>query len=200
MKIAASVPLPHDSEELRSRLTLLGTAWVMVSFQLTGNELVKDLRPYIFTEYCDYLLGKHVWGLTALGSDGRHFGNPSWTLLLQYEHEIRAQAYSMMETRGVPLDQALKQAWCDQTTRDRYFLTPLALEQRRRPMDRDHRDDGARPHKKSKTEKRNEKKAAMTKGEQRSPRAKAKALVSPLVARLRHLMVRRSALTSIPRG
>ena len=89
MKTACSVPLPRDSEELRSRITLLGTAWVMAAMHQTSNPLLKDLRPHIFTEYCDYLLGKHVWGLAAVGSDGRQMAHPTWTLLLQYEHEIR---------------------------------------------------------------------------------------------------------------
>ena len=46
-------------------------------------------------------------------------------------------------------------------------------------MDRDHRDDGSRPHKKSKTEKRNEKKAAMTKGAPKESKGKGKGLGKP---------------------
>ena len=44
MKTACSVPLPQDSEELRSRITLLGTAWVMAAMHQTNNPLLKDSR------------------------------------------------------------------------------------------------------------------------------------------------------------
>ena len=58
MKTACSVPLPRVSEELPSRITLLGTAWVMAAMHQTSNPLLKDLRPHIFTEYCDYQMQK----------------------------------------------------------------------------------------------------------------------------------------------
>ena len=141
MKTACSVPLPRDSEELRSRITLLGTAWLMAAMHQTSNPLLKDLRPYIFTE-C---------------SDARQMAHPTWTLLLQYEHEIRAQAYTLMETRGVRLEDAFRQAWCDQTTGDRHFLTPLALEHRKRPEPTGS-DDHNRPPQLSKKQRKAEEK------------------------------------------
>ena len=133
MKAASSVPLPADSEGLRARLPLLGTAWVMASYMHTANPLVKGIHSFVFTEYADYLLGKHVWGLTAKGSDERQIAQPSCTLLLKYEHEIRAQAYSGVQTRHTGLEEALPSAWCDQTVRSGYFVSPLALEHLKRP-------------------------------------------------------------------
>ena len=62
MKAASSVPLPSESEGLRARLALLGTAWVLASYVHTAN-------PFI--ECADHLLGEHVWGLTAKGCDER---------------------------------------------------------------------------------------------------------------------------------
>ena len=100
MKAASSVPLPSDSEGLRARLALLGTAWVMASNMHTASPLVKVIRPFVFTEYADYVLGEQVWGLTAKGSDEGQIVHQSWRLLLQYEHEIRAQANSSMQ-RGI---------------------------------------------------------------------------------------------------
>ena len=62
-----------------------------------------------------------------------------------------------METRGVRLEDAFRQAWCDQTTRDRYFLTPLALEHRKRPEPTGS-DDHNRPPQLSKKQRKAEKK------------------------------------------
>ena len=62
-----------------------------------------------------------------------------------------------METRGVRLEDAFRQAWCDQTTRNRYFLTPLALEQFKRPEPTGS-DDHNRPSQLSKKQRKAEKK------------------------------------------
>ena len=194
MKTACSVPLPRDSEELRSRITLLGTAWVMAAMHHTSNLLLKDLRPHIFTEYCDYLLGKHVWGLAAVGSDGHQMAHPTWTLLLQYEHEIRAQAYSLTETRGVRLEDAFRQAWCDQTTRDRYFLTPLALEHRKRPEPTGS-DDHNRPPQLSKKQRKAKRRRKSRLRCRRKAMVKARASGSCLAVCLTRLTARRCVST-----
>ena len=133
MKSATSIALPRNYEELRARLALLGTSWVLASYSQTANVLVKGLRPFLFSEYADYLLGKHVWGLTAKDAGGLPIADPTWALLLQYEHEIRIHAYFLMDQKAMSLDIALRQAWTDETVRGRYFITPLALEHRRAP-------------------------------------------------------------------
>ena len=61
IKTTAKTALPANSEELRSRITLLGTAWIFTSFQQAANHILKDIEPSIFITYLDYLLGKHVW-------------------------------------------------------------------------------------------------------------------------------------------
>ena len=93
MRTRPTVPLPQNSEELRIRLGILGgAAWVMCGMSQTRNPLLADLSPDLFSEYADYLLGEHVWGLTAHAADGKVVGAPSWALLLSYEVEIRSKA------------------------------------------------------------------------------------------------------------
>ena len=135
MKTQSSVPLPKDTEELRARIALLGTAWVFTSFQQTNNKILTNLTPFVFNSYVEYLLGEHVWGLTAKTADGTSFAGPSWTLLLSYEHEIRSHAYSLVCNEGMSLDVALKLAWEDEIIKGRYFVTPLMLQPVRRSYD-----------------------------------------------------------------
>ena len=134
MKTQSSVPLPVDSEQLRLRISIMGAAWVFTSFQQTGNKILANLDPTIFDTYVNYLLGEHVWGLTAKGADGSTFGGPSWALLLSYEHEIRSHAYEEA-IKGTPLASALRMAWKDETIKGRYFATPLALQHTKRLLD-----------------------------------------------------------------
>ena len=135
MKTQSSVPLPKDTEELRARIALLGTAWVFTSFQQTDNKILANLTPFVFNSYVEYLLGEHVWGLAARTADGTAFAGPRWTLLLSYEHEIRSHAYSLVCNDGKSLEVALKLAWEDEIIKGRYFLTPLMLQPVKRSYD-----------------------------------------------------------------
>jgi hypothetical protein len=135
MKTQTTVPLPRDTEELRARISLMGTAWVFTSFQQTGNKVLENIDPFVFSSYVDYLLGVHVWGLVAKGADGSTFAGPGWPLLLSYEQEIRAYAYSLVCNEGVPLKDALVKAWQDETVKGSYFVTPLALQSTKRHLE-----------------------------------------------------------------
>ena len=128
IKTSARAALPNNSEELRARITLMGTAWIFTSFQQTANHLLKDLDPSIFISYLDYLLGKHVWGLRCKAANGETFGGPSWHLLLSYEHELRVEAYSLMCNEHYTLKAAFASVVKDLDLKGRYLITPLALE------------------------------------------------------------------------
>jgi len=52
---------------------------------------------------------------------------------LQYEQEIRARASYDMTHKDRLLEKALKAAWVDEAVKGRRFITPLALEHRKRP-------------------------------------------------------------------
>ena len=132
VKAQSTVPLPTTTEELRLRISILGAAWVFTSFHQTANRIVKDLDPFLFTAYTEHLLGEHVWGLTAKRADGAQVAGPTWTLLLSYEHELRSHAYSLVCNEGRSLKEALNLAMRDSVIKDRFFVTPLALESMKR--------------------------------------------------------------------
>ena len=60
VKSQAKVPMPTNSEELRARLGVLGTAWMFAAFQQTNCNYLVNLTPQLWQEYLDYLLGDHV--------------------------------------------------------------------------------------------------------------------------------------------
>jgi hypothetical protein len=127
VKTTSTVPLPSGSEQLRERITLLGTAWMFVGLKHSHREYLRDLSPQVWVEYLDYLLGRFVYKLAAVNSQGEEISWPRWTQLLQYEHAIRSAAMKRVQG-GVPLGEALRAAWNDPVVKERYFTTPIALE------------------------------------------------------------------------
>ena len=92
VKSAVTVAMPTNSEELRSRITVLGTAWMFAGFQQTSCRYLAGLSPQLWQEYLDYLLGDYVHLLAARDEHGQAVGQPSWQLVLSYELEIRREA------------------------------------------------------------------------------------------------------------
>ena len=131
VKVGAKVSLPKDPEEFRRRITVLGTAWMFVSFQQTHKAYLKGLTPQTFTEYLSYMLGEYVMGLSAKDAAGNQMAYPPWSLVISYEHAIRCKAISLVK-KGALLKDALKQAWEDPLTKERNFTTPLCLESGRK--------------------------------------------------------------------
>ena len=136
VRVGSKVSLPRDTEEFRKRITLLGTAWLFVSYQQTHKRYFSGLTPQMFNEYLSYMLGEHVLGLTAKDSGNRSFAAPPWPLILSYEHAVRSKAM-MLIRKGSTFKDALKAAWEDPIVKERHFTTPLCLETggRKRPAD-----------------------------------------------------------------
>jgi hypothetical protein len=94
--------------------------------QQTNRDYLKDLKPYVFQEYLNYLLGEHCIGLVSGGSVGAAVSTQTWDLVLAYEQEIRFEMTSKI-MKGASLESALRAAWADPVVKERYFTTPLAL-------------------------------------------------------------------------
>ena len=85
--------------------------------------------------YLSYMLGDYVMGLGAKDASGTSMAHPPWSLVISYEHAIRSKAMNLVK-KGATLKDALKQAWEDPITKERYFTTPLCLESsRKRPAE-----------------------------------------------------------------
>ena len=127
VRVGAKAPLPQGPEDLRKRLTLLGTAWLFTALQQTHKQYLKGLDPQLFQEYVNYLLGEHVYGLVAKDSSGSSLAGPSWPLVLAYDQAVRSKAIQLVR-KGAAFKDALKTAWEDAVVKERNFTTPLCLE------------------------------------------------------------------------
>lgn len=130
IKVDTKLALPSGTEELRARVTLLGTAWLFAAFANPHREYLKGLSPQVFQDYLSYLLGEYVYGLKSAAVAGASPVYPSWELILTYEHELRKKALKLIRT-GARLAEALATACADSVTKERNFTTPLQIAPKR---------------------------------------------------------------------
>jgi len=133
------IPLPASPEALRRRLSVLGNALIMISLKHTNQTALQGLDPGFFDKYKAYLLGDHVLNLTASNDKGEVSISPPWHLILAYEQAIRKKAcYDLNNGTFATFAVALQSAWKDSVTKERHFVTPLALSSiLQSPRDRD---------------------------------------------------------------
>ena len=60
LKRATTVPLPTSTEEFRTRINILASAWQFCSYQQTQNLIFTNLSPQVWVEHSDYILGEEV--------------------------------------------------------------------------------------------------------------------------------------------
>ena len=118
---------PKTGEELRQRVKLLGHTYLFAQLKFPNRHELRNIGPNLFNKYADFLLGEHVMGLQAKDSRGEVVATPSLELVLSYEFQVRKLMVKYMND-GVDMVRALKEAMKDSTTKERYFLTPAALD------------------------------------------------------------------------
>ena len=130
-KGTTSVALPTGPEQLRRRLTVMLHCILMLALKHTNREEIQDMSRDTMERYKDYILGDYVWGLSSTDLQGNQIQTPPWSLVLSYEHAVRKRAYNLMITEHLKIGAALEQAWKCPVTKERHFITPLALYSKR---------------------------------------------------------------------
>ena len=130
-KGSTTVAMPTGPEQLRRRLSVMQNCLMMLALKYVSREEIQDVTKDIFDRYKDYILGDYVWGLSSTDLNGQQIQTPPWTLVLSSEHAVRKRAYSLMLTERLMLGAALEKAWKCPTTKERHFITPLALYSKR---------------------------------------------------------------------
>jgi hypothetical protein len=126
------VPSPRAPEELRTCYRLLTNAWAFVATRHPGRSWMVDFDEHTYARLADYLLGPKVMSLRATTDPAKpdEGPTPSWSVVLNYEYEIRKEAYEEVRSAGKTLDSALKAAIRNQELRSLQFLTPFSFQQK----------------------------------------------------------------------
>ena len=128
---STTISLPSGPEQLRRRLTVMLNAILMLSLKHTNREEIQDVSRDLFERYKNYILGDFVWGLSSTDLHGNQIQTPPWSLVLSYEQAVRKRAYYLMISEQLQLGAALEAAWKCPVTKERHFITPLALYSKR---------------------------------------------------------------------
>ena len=114
-KGSSSVPLPTGPEQLRRRLSIMQNCLMMLASKHVTHEELKDVSRELFDRYKDYFLGDYVWGLSSTDLQGNQAQTPPW------------KAFAYMQVETIRFGEALEKAWKCPVTKERHFITPLAL-------------------------------------------------------------------------
>ena len=118
---------PSGPEDFRRIFIKIEIAWGMMAARHSNRAYLQGLTPMFWVKYVQHLLGEEVYGLKSVDAKGKTVAQPSWPLLLSYEHQIRKKAWRLVETKNIPLVEAIKLAMKDEGVKSRYFITPLAV-------------------------------------------------------------------------
>ena len=127
--------LPTNSEELRRKLRIEATAWLMVAGKLRNKVYLRNLEQRHFDRYIDYVLGDKCYMMQVPGPSGEKAAfQPPWHILLDYEYEMRKKAIRNAHRKGTPLHEALKEATEDTELKELYFTSPVTFSAVQRPQ------------------------------------------------------------------
>ena len=131
LRIARQRPkgqLPAGTEELRQKLRIEANAWLMLSAKLRNKHFLHNLEARHFEAFTDYLLGPKCYSMEVIGASGEKCAlKPQWSILLQYEFELRKAAYKKAHRENVPLKDTLRQVCENSELKELYFTSPVAL-------------------------------------------------------------------------
>ena len=139
--------LPQSTEELRAKIRLEASTWVMLSAKCKGRVYLRGLELNSFDRYLENLLGDRCYSMqvssglpssTSSGQD-RHTLPVPWSVLLQYEFEMRKWAIKEAHKRGEPLGSMLHEATRNTELKELHFTSQVALAKRGQYMTTCHR-------------------------------------------------------------
>ena len=141
--------LPRGPEELRDRIKRVMAVHAYAKARYVTRPWLQGLEPIDWDRHVEYFLSERVYRLDAKDSSGSPICSPSWALVLNYEQQVRTKAMRLLaDGEERRLSEALVAARKDGETRERYFLTPLAVTRpggEQRTRSRSGRRDQGRP-------------------------------------------------------
>ena len=126
--------MPVNSEELRSKIKIECNTMLMLAARFRNKPWFEELSTKTYQRYVDFLLGDKIFQLQIPKGDGSSqttSANPSWDLMISFEHKLRKEAYRRASREGKSLN-ATFEVLADASLKETYFVTPLTLELARR--------------------------------------------------------------------
>ena len=126
-KVTARIPAPRDGEELRNRHKRLALSWLFAAEKHGSRPWLRGVSLESYAFLSTYILGDRVGNLRATLPSGEQTSPPAWSLILNYEFQVRKHAYNLVMDEGDTLDSALRKSCKDVELRQRYLLDLMTL-------------------------------------------------------------------------
>ena len=130
--------LPQNTEDLRTVLRVEGNAWVFLASKYKNKIFFKDLTPAVWLDYSNFLLGDKVYLMqipspSGIGKSDQVALRPPWTVMLNYEFELRKEAVKRAFRDSRALKDTILEVQNDAQLKEQFFTSPIALQHRNMP-------------------------------------------------------------------
>ncbi|CAE7417322.1 unnamed protein product [Symbiodinium sp. CCMP2592] len=130
--------LPQNTEELRAKIRLEASTWVMLAAKCRGRAYLQGLQLSHFDRFLEYLLGDKCYSMQVASAApmsssahaDRHTLSVPWNILLQYEFELRKWAIKEAHRSSAPLGDKLHEATTNTELKELHFTSQVALSRR----------------------------------------------------------------------
>ena len=121
--------LPSTTEEYRRVMRVEMNAWLCMAARYKAKSWLHGLTAAHFHRFVDFILGEKVYNIQvpSLQGDGQQRVKPEWSIVLNFEHKLRKEAFRLVVRDGLTLADSLHQVMHDAELKETYFTTPVAL-------------------------------------------------------------------------
>ena len=133
--VRVKIPMPHDTEGIRHRLSLYKGAVEFIKIRHPHNRLWKTADAEMWEDHINYVLGPEVLGYKIQNDKGLVVKIPSLDLVMRFEEALRVRATTFMNeggvhNNGVPQDMkaAMEAARKDNNLLHKEFLQKLLFQ------------------------------------------------------------------------
>jgi hypothetical protein len=145
---------PQGPEEFRLRMRTECYLHMMLAAKFTNRPWLQGIDQVQWGHYVDHFLGRKCHTLQVPGDSGALESlNPSWAIVLNYEHACRREAFRMVRDGEHTLAEAMLLVVKDAELKEISFTSPIALGSRKRAWAEIPRVDGKDGKGKGKTKK-----------------------------------------------
>ena len=133
--VRVKIPMPHDTEGFRHRLSLHKAAVEFIKIRHPHNKIWKTADAEMWEDHIDYVLGPEIFGYKVENDKGVIVKTPTFDLVLKFEEALRVRATAFMNeggqhNGGVPQDMkaAMAEARKDNNLLHKEFLQKLMFQ------------------------------------------------------------------------
>ena len=128
--------MPVSVEDLRTKYAIMSNMWLLGQMRQPGRSLYADLTKDTFPNFLEILLSKKNFMFRRELPD-KTLAGPDWKDCLEYEFQLRKEAYRLTREQGVGIQSALHTALADPQHRMEHWITFLTVANARTERDND---------------------------------------------------------------